>query len=175
MSTETSDPVDNAVTYCARHPQVETALRCGRCDTLICPRCLVQTPVGARCPDCANVRRIPTVDLKPIFIARGLAAGIGAGFAVGAFWGYAMPDRGFGGFFLFFLAMGLGWAISESISLATNRKRGVVLQGFAVLGAVLAYLVHNAVGGDALLPQGDIWGYVAVIVAAVFGASRLSP
>ena len=164
-----------AITYCARHPQVETALRCGRCDTLICPRCLVQTPVGSRCPDCANVRRIPTVDVKPIVLARGLAAGILAGLAVGAFWGYAEPDRGIGGFFIFFIALGMGWAISEAISVATNRKRAQALQGMAILGAVLAYFVHNAVGGGALLPAGDLWGYLAAVAAAVYGASRLSP
>jgi hypothetical protein len=41
------------VIYCARHPQVETMLRCGRCDTPICPRCMVHSGVGIRCPDCA--------------------------------------------------------------------------------------------------------------------------
>ena len=45
-------------TYCARHPSVETMLRCGRCDTPICPRCMVHSGVGIRCPDCAaNPRR----------------------------------------------------------------------------------------------------------------------
>ncbi|HEX2914551.1 MAG TPA: B-box zinc finger protein [Chloroflexia bacterium] len=41
------------VVYCARHPEVETGLRCGRCDTPICPRCMVHADVGIRCPDCA--------------------------------------------------------------------------------------------------------------------------
>lgn len=46
------------VTYCARHPQVETLLRCGRCEAPICPRCMVHSGVGIRCPDCAaNPRR----------------------------------------------------------------------------------------------------------------------
>ncbi|MPZ50194.1 MAG: hypothetical protein GEU75_13010 [Dehalococcoidia bacterium] len=164
-----------AITYCARHPQVETALRCGRCDTLICPRCLVQTPVGSRCPDCANVRRIPTIDVKPLFIARGLGASLLAGIAVGAFWGYAEPDRGLGGFFIFFIAMGMGWVISEAVSIATNRKRAQVLQGIAMLGAILAYVVHNLVVGVGPFPTGDLWGYLATVVAAVFAASRLSP
>ena len=39
--------------YCARHPQNETGLRCGRCDTPICPRCMVHAGVGIRCPECA--------------------------------------------------------------------------------------------------------------------------
>jgi hypothetical protein len=153
---------------------VETALRCGRCGTLICPRCLVQTPVGSRCPDCANVRRIPTVDIAPLFIARGLGAALLAGLAVGAFWGYATGGRGFVGFFLFFIALGIGWAISESVSLATNRKRGLPLQVCAVVGVVLAYLVQNVIAGDSILPAGDIWGYFAAVIAAVFAWQRLS-
>lgn len=39
--------------FCARHPQTETGLRCGRCDTPICPRCMVHSSVGIRCPECA--------------------------------------------------------------------------------------------------------------------------
>ena len=166
-----------SVTYCARHPQVETVLRCGRCDTPICPRCLVQTPVGARCPNCANVRRIPTVDIKPIFIARGLAAALISGAAIGAFWGYAIGGgREFRlGFLLIFLAMGIGWAISETVSLATNRKRGYVLQISAALGVVLAYAIHNVVAGAGIAPAGDLWGYIAMVIAAAFAWSRLSP
>jgi hypothetical protein len=166
------------VTYCARHPQVETALRCGRCDTLICPRCLVQTPVGARCPDCANVRRLPTVDIKPTFIARGAAAAVAAGIAVGGFWGYALEGGrgGFGlGFFLIFLALGIGWALSESVSAATNRKRGYVLQLTAVLGVILAYVVHNLVSGAGIFPTGDLRGYIATVIACVVAWQRLSP
>jgi hypothetical protein len=161
------------VTYCARHPAVETGLRCGRCDTLICPRCLVQTPVGARCPDCANVRRIPTVDVSPVYLARGLAAAIAGGAATGAFWGYAIGNAGFGIFFIFFIAIGTGWAVSEAIALATNRKRAMALQACAVAGVIVAYLVRNAVLGEALLPQGDLWGYLATIGAAVYASSRL--
>jgi hypothetical protein len=170
LTTETDEEV-----RCARHPQVETNLACGRCGTPICPRCLVQTPVGARCPDCANVRRLPTVDVKPIFLARGLAAAIGSGLVVGAVWGWAVGGSrtGIGGFLVIFLAFAIGWAIGESISVATNRKRGIALQACAVFGVILAYLVHNIVGGGAILPQGDFWGYVATVLAAFFAAQRL--
>src|SRR3954469_1296626 len=90
------------VTYCARHPQVETGLRCGRCGTLICPRCLVQTPVGARCPDCANVRTNPMLEVTPVFAVRGLVASLAAGGVIGFLWGTLSGGRGFilVGFFL---------------------------------------------------------------------------
>ena len=159
---------------CARHPNVSTVLRCGRCETPICPRCLVQTPVGARCPDCAQVRRLPTVDVSPQFLARGIGAALAAGVGVGAFWGYAVgSSRGVVGFLLIFIAMGVGWAIGESIAAATNRKRSTTLQACAVGGVIVAYLVHNLVMGVAPLPAGDIWGYLAAGIAAVVAAQRV--
>jgi hypothetical protein len=174
--TSPAAPETDGVVYCARHPQVETALLCGRCSTPICPRCLVQTPVGARCPTCANVRRIPTIDVKPVFLVRGFLAAVAAGLAVGGVWGFMTSGRGTGfvGFFILFLAMGVGYALAEAVSLATNRKLGPALQACAVLGVLLAYVVHNAVAGIPLLPAGDFWGYMATILAAVIAAQRLA-
>lgn len=166
-------PNTDDTTYCARHPQVETTLACSRCGTLICPRCLVQTPVGTRCRECAGVTRLPTVTLSPMFMVRGLGAGLAGGAAAGAAWGFIARGSNFFGLFVFMLALGVGWAISESISVATNRKRSPILQGFAVIGAITAYLVHNAVIGGAILPSGDVWGYLAAGIAAVFASSRL--
>jgi len=56
---------------CATHPNVETELACSRCGKAICARCLVHTPVGARCRECANVRRIPTYNVSTGILARG--------------------------------------------------------------------------------------------------------
>ncbi len=52
----TNDTFDST---CLRHPNTLSNLRCGRCDDLICPECMVQSPVGARCPDCATIGRAP--------------------------------------------------------------------------------------------------------------------
>jgi hypothetical protein len=161
------DTADPDATYCARHPQVETGLRCGRCGTLICPRCLVQSPVGSRCPDCANLTKIPTIDVSPVFLVRGAAASLAAGLATGFVWGLITGNgRGFVGFFLIFIAMGIGYAVAEAVSAATNRKRGRTLQYIAGAGVIVAYLVHNVIAYEALFVQNDIWG----ILAAGFGA-----
>ncbi|MCY4455281.1 MAG: rhomboid family intramembrane serine protease, partial [Chloroflexi bacterium] len=32
--------------YCERHPRTETELSCGRCETPICPQCMVHAPGG---------------------------------------------------------------------------------------------------------------------------------
>lgn len=159
--------------YCARHPDVETPLRCGRCETPICPRCLVQTPVGARCRDCAGVKRIPTYNLSPTYLLRGLAAAVGSGALIGYVWGYFLGISGFG-FFGFFIGLAMGWAFSEAIGLATNRRMGAPLAMMGVLAAVIAYLVRNMVLGVELIPQGDIGGYIAAGVAAYFAYTRLN-
>jgi len=156
---------DSDVTYCARHPQVETGLRCGRCGTLICPRCLVQSPVGSRCPDCANLRTLPMLEVTPVFLARGIAAAVAAGGVIGVIWG-SLGARGFVGFFLIFIAMGIGYAVAAAVSAATNRKRARTLQYIAAGGVIFAYLVHNLVAYNALIVQNDVWG----LLAAAFGA-----
>ena len=42
--------------YCSKHPEEETSLSCGRCETPICVRCVVHTDVGIRCRECAPAR-----------------------------------------------------------------------------------------------------------------------
>jgi len=107
----------------------------------------VQSPVGSRCPDCANVRRLPTVDVKPVFLARGAAAAVASGVGVGAAWGYLVTNGGGGfGFFMFFIARGMGYCVAEAISLATNRKRAQALQALCVVAMVIAYFVHSPQG-----------------------------
>ena len=162
--------------YCARHPNVETYLRCGKCDTPICPRCLVQTPVGARCRDCANVSRLPTFNVTPEFFARGMTAAGVSGAVVGVLWALLTGGAGLG-FFGIIIGLGVGWAVSESVSLATNRKRGLGLQICAVLGVAMAYLIMENLTPGGIVPrrgglllQGDL---IAALIGAAFAFSRL--
>ena len=50
-------------TYCYRHPDRQTGLRCSRCDRPICGECANPAPVGQLCPDDAKstvrVRGLP--------------------------------------------------------------------------------------------------------------------
>jgi hypothetical protein len=119
---------------CAYHPNVETNLRCGKCDKPICPKCMVQTPVGARCPDCAGLDKLPTfrVSTRYYLIAAGTA--LGMAIACGAAWGlieWLVPVFSLN----ILLAPAAGYAIGEVTSLAVNRKRGT---GLAVVGGIAA-------------------------------------
>ncbi len=39
---------------CYRHPNRETGVSCSSCGRPICPECMTPTPVGMRCPECAQ-------------------------------------------------------------------------------------------------------------------------
>jgi hypothetical protein len=157
---------------CATHPSVETELTCSRCGKPICPRCLVITPVGARCRECARLRRLPTYQLGTIVILRGLGAALITGAAAGALWAFLFPYR-LGAFIGLFLGLGLGYAVGESVSWAANRKRGPVLQGVAVVGVLLAYAVRNLVEEAAVFQANDVLGYVVIGIAAFTAIGRL--
>jgi len=125
---------------CATHPEVETNLRCGKCGKPICPKCLVQTPVGARCPDCAKLYKLPTYQVSTKHYLRAAGTGLGMAIACGIVWGlieWVVP------FFSInlLLAPGAGYAIGEVISRSVNRKRGTSLAVIAGIALVISYLV----------------------------------
>jgi hypothetical protein len=158
---------------CATHPNIETELACGRCGTPICPRCLVQTPVGARCRKCAGLRRLPTYNVSMTYLLRGAAAAAATGAAMGAAWHFLIRDGRVGIYGALFVALAIGLAVGQAVSVATNHKLGPALQGLAACGVVLAYFVHNLLGGSGLIPINDLYGYVAVGLGIAIAVSRL--
>jgi uncharacterized membrane protein len=142
MSAAATEPGAEGVVRCARHPNVETVLRCGRCETPICARCLVATPVGARCPACARVKRFGLL-LKPAELARSIAFGLGVAAFGTLIVGY-IPFLGLLGYML------MGFLTGEAVSVGANRKRARELGVIAVacvfvgyeLGTVLAIVVQ---------------------------------
>jgi len=125
---------------CATHPKIETNLRCGKCGKLICPRCLVQTPVGARCPDCARLYKLPTYRVSTKYYLRAIGTALGMAAACAAAWGaieWVIP------FFSLnlLLAPAAGYVTGEVISLSVNRKRGRGLATIGGIAVVISYLL----------------------------------
>ena len=126
---------------CSFHPGVETGLACGKCGRYICPRCLIQTPVGSRCPECARVKKLPTFDVQPTYYLRAALAGGVVAIVGGIVWGYLL--RLGVPYLPWLLAIGVGYLVGEAISLSVNRKRGRGLAITAGLSMVLAILVSG--------------------------------
>ena len=129
------------VVTCARHKNIETNLTCASCGTPICPKCLVQTPVGMKCPACASVKNGTLFSLSPV---QALAASA-VGLLAGAFAGYAVEFR-LGWLFTLFLASVYGGFAGEMIMRAAGRKRGARME--IIAGVTLAV---GAVGGRVLM------------------------
>jgi hypothetical protein len=159
------------VTYCARHPDVETELRCSRCETPICPRCLIQTPVGARCRDCAAVRKNPIYTVTPAQYARMIPVALLGGALVGVAWAFVQPGQLFLGFFSLFVAAGVGWLMAKGIEWAANYRRGTTVQVFAIAGIFTAFAVRSAFVYDGLTI--DPYGLVALGVACFVAYQNL--
>ncbi len=164
---------------CATHPSVETELACGKCGKPICPRCLYYTPVGVRCRQCANLRRLPQYDVPIPFLLRAAGAALVAGVVLGGLWGLLIP---FSVYFIFglVLGLGLGYGVGEAVSLTANRKVGPVLQAVAAAGVVVAFLTRDAVLASSFrgisfgdIVTNDVFGLIVVVVGAVVAVSRV--
>ena len=136
---------------------------------------MVQTPVGARCRECANVRRIPTYNVGTSYLLRAGGAALFAGIGLGIAWAIFNPITFF--FFGVFAGLLIGFGCGEAVSLAANRKRGPPLQAIAVGGVIVAYLVRLGLlfafswGFSDL--RFDIGGLGALLIGSFVAAGRL--
>ncbi len=127
----------SSVLHCANHPSVETALRCSRCGKPICVRCVVQTPVGGRCRECANIRKAPIFLVGPDRYFRAAAYGLATSVIGGLVW------ASLGGFFglSFLVLLLLGYLVGESVSRGAggriSRGLSVMAGAFTVLAALI--------------------------------------
>jgi hypothetical protein len=122
---------------CATHPDVETYLRCGKCDKPICPKCLVHTPVGARCRDCARISSLPTFQVSNKQMLISIGVGLVIAVAYGFVWGLLSYFMNFIILNLL-LGAGAGYCIGEGMSRVINRKRGTRLAVIAGIMVVIS-------------------------------------
>jgi len=137
---------------------------------------LVQTPVGARCPECAALKQLPVYNVSAVFYARAIAAGLTAASVLGAIWPF-IPSF----YFLWLLiAVGIGYAIAEMVSLSVNRKRGLGLQAIAGTSVVVSYVMRSLIESLIKTPHlgfldsfVDIYGLIALALGIIVAVSRL--
>jgi hypothetical protein len=121
------------LTYCENHPNIESTLRCNRCDKPICAKCAVLTETGYRCRECVRQQQktFDTANSIDYVIAIAIAL-------ILAFIGSMIVlNVRLIGFFTIFLAPVAGIVIAEAIRRAIQRRRSKRLfQATAVATAV---------------------------------------
>lgn len=62
---------------CAFHKGVETRVTCIDCGRYICPKDMIETAVGYKCPECGRARKPTLGGVKPQQLVTGAAVGFG--------------------------------------------------------------------------------------------------
>jgi hypothetical protein len=164
---------------CATHPDVETNLRCGKCGKPICPKCLVQTPVGARCRECAGLYKLPTYRVSGLYYLRAAGTALVLAIVIGLIWGFVhFYLGGFSSIISVIFGYGAGYAIAEVTGLAINRKRGRWLAVIGALGVVISFGTAGLVdfyrfGVFYLGGYLNLFTLLAVAIGIYFAVNRL--
>jgi len=116
---------------------------------------------------------LPTYVVTPQQYIKAAGSGIVLAIVLGFFWGLLQD---FLPFFNFLIAIGIGYAIGELISLSINRKRGAGLPVIGGLCVVLCYIVSNielSAGRFIFFDYFSFWGLLALAVGIFVAVSRL--
>jgi len=141
------------VARCSYHPDVETELTCTECGKPICPKEMILTPVGYKCPEHARPKRSQYTFVKP----KQLAMAIGAGVVVGV-GGAFIVSAITGGFFGYIIGLLWGSVTSEAVRRASGGHRG------GTVGTVAAVSIGV---GSLLAGVSIIVAIIAIVVALV--------
>jgi hypothetical protein len=147
---------------CANHPGRLTMVACSACGKPLCPDCMVFSAVGIKCRECAKMPRSSRVTLKSGRLLRAVAAGLGAGTAVGFAYYYILGSIGFF-FFFIFVAAGIGYLVGEAVSRASGRYHGLQTAVVAALSTVWAFVFPPVIAG--FLSFGVSWDAVVFSVS----------
>lgn len=168
-----SQPVSDAatqdeITFCARHPERDTGLRCNRCDRYMCVECAVRTPIGYTCRECVRGHEdkfyAGTLTDYALVAAVGLAGGALTNLLVMLV----------GGFFIvgLLLSVALGGALAQLALQLTGRRRGRH-SGLVCAGGVIA---GGLAGSLAIFGGVDMYSllYLGLAASAAFTRFRVA-
>lgn len=145
MGREWAEGMVGDLAPCAIHRNVETHLRCSRCGTSICPKCLVSTATGAQCPRCGQAGGRRAGGPNPLRAPAGGALGFGVGMAGGA----VLVFIPFGALLALPLLL-LGVVVGEVVAATAGRPGGLALALEGFLCALFGPLAGRALMADVL-------------------------
>ncbi|MYH64698.1 MAG: hypothetical protein F4136_03460 [Chloroflexi bacterium] len=169
MSPPISDTTSqDEITFCARHPQRDTGLRCNRCERYMCAECAVRTPIGYTCRECVRGHEdkfyAGTMTDYTLVAVVGLAGGAVTSLLTMLIGGFVIVGL--------LLAPALGTVIAQLALRLTRRRRGrysgLVCEGGVVAGGLLGSLaMSGGLGLFSLL-------YLALAASAAYTRFRVS-
>lgn len=140
-------------------------VRCGKCDRSICVKCMVQTPVGMRCRDCAQLKRLPQFDVDVRLLTRAAAGGLAASSLSWLLVTYVS-------YLSFFAAIVVGFAVAAAMSPLAKRRTSRLLEVVAVscviCGNIIARYVRFALVGGLPFERLDLTGLILPLALASF-------
>jgi hypothetical protein len=159
--------------YCVNHPQIETSLRCSRCNKPVCPKCVVATPTGYKCKECIRGQQkifdtAQWSDYPLTFFVAGILSFLGSLLA------------SYLGFFVLLIAPLAGGVIAEIIRFISQKRRSrqlfqitaiatalgsLPLLGFMVIEVLAPFLLRQSGNLLSFLPL--VWqGFYSVAVTS---------
>jgi hypothetical protein len=133
---------------------------------------MVRAPVGVRCPDCANLKRLPTYEVSTKRYLIALVVGLGVAIATGFLWALMVKATTFL-FFSLLISAAIGYAIGEMISLVTNRKRGVGLQVVGCISVITCFVVFYLVVQYLFISIFSLFMIIGLAIAIAVVIARL--
>ena len=172
MTTTNPTPIlEDERTFCAVHPDRETALQCNKCGRYMCVQCAVSTPVGYRCKECVRGIEDKFFNASPadpaiVFAVCAVLSGIGAFIAAQI------------GFLLIVLiaAAPVAGFVSEVAIRAIGRRRGRHVPVAAAVGTALgglAPLMYIMLLTGRFFPNISILLFAGIVTAAVYSRFRM--
>lgn len=159
---------------CYYHPGLATTLSCANCGRPICPKDLIETPVGAKCKECGTPSKKMRGVTKPSQYAMAALYGTAAAVLGGLVLREIRAFIPFGGILLVFA---VGVFVGEAVRRASRRRADMPFQVIAGADAVAA-LTTAGYFGEIVTMSGQGPGlYVtpmSVIYCLVAGVAAVS-
>jgi hypothetical protein len=148
---------------------------CSNCERPICTDCMVYTPVGIKCPECARLPRSAIVRLKPNRAARAIATAFGVGTAMGV--GIVFL-QGVGLFFALILGWLIGIGMGEAVLAASghspSREAGLIAVGGCVWAYAVPYLIYYGADLGAVARSANLaWVVIGAAIAGYVAYNRV--
>jgi hypothetical protein len=136
---------------CSFCNKTSTDLQCSKtgCENYICPSCLEQTPVGARCPDCAQMKKNPLYDPSNKELVVSAFAGILVSMLSGIVFSLIINIVGkiiLPGFILLIIPLGaIGYLTGITIERTSKFKKSTSLQIIAGISVLMGSIIYSNV------------------------------